>query len=198
MIVVLSHSVNSWGTPVQSRRITAIAVAALAVGLLLAGASVGAGSATAARCDFSSVKVPPSVPDPMAPQSGLAVAIGGGYYGVGGPGPLDSYGCVAGQEVYDTRILPPRAEFVIVVAITKCTPGAVLPTAGTSIRGLGANFSNITLRCTSPDARGNTAYVSALYGINPRAVGTITATVNHFGSLVTAQSRAAMPVPQPA
>lgn len=179
----------------MKRRTVATVVLFIAASLA-GGVSFGASPVQAGHCGSMGATVPPALPN--APQTGLSVAISGGYYGVGGPGPLDSYGCVAGQEVADTRVLPPRPDFVIVIVATKCTPGQALPTAGTSLKGLGANESALNLRCGSPDLKGQTAYVSELYPVRPGAAGTVTAVVNVNGRLMTAQSRSALPVDQPA
>ena len=175
------------------RTIAVLLTTALAAGLLALGASA---PAQAGRCDGSAPTVPPRLP--TAPQSGAVLAISGGYYGVGGPGPLDNHGCVAGMEAADTRILAPRSEFVVVVLATACSPGSVLNTSGSYLRGLGQNASNLQLSCSGPDLRGNTAFISGLFPIRPGAAGTITAQLGYNGGTYTTQSKAALPVDQPA
>lgn len=175
------------------RSIAVLLVTAVAAGLLAFGAVA---PARANRCAGSAPTVPPTLP--TAPQSGAILAISGGYYGAGGPGPLDSYGCVAGVEAADTRVLAPRSEFVVVVLATRCTPGSVLNTSGSYLRGLGQNASNLQLSCSGPDLRGNTAFVSGLFPIRPNAAGVITSQLSYNGGTYSTQAKAALPVDQPA
>lgn len=103
--------------------------------------------------------------------AGPRVAITSGYWGVGGVGAFDGYGCVEGQQVADTRLIYPSADFVLlVVANAGCTPGS--QTTG-SLNGLGVNAA-VPMGCVEYPG-GATAYVGDPYAIDKMATGTIDA-----------------------
>lgn len=110
-----------------------------------------------------------SDPNPMA-SSPPVLVIAPGYYGVGGVGALDGYGCPAGNHVADTRVLPPQSDFVVLVlARTDCAGGEEV--VG-SLKGIGVAAPQVPMRCSS-DAFGRKAFVSDLYPLDKAKLGVI-------------------------
>lgn len=108
-------------------------------------------------------------PNPLASGSPNLV-ISSGYYGIGGIGALDGYGCPAGNHVADTRRLLPQADFVVLVlARVDCIPGD--QTEG-SLKGLGINAKLVPMTCGS-DAFGRKSFVSDLYPLDKTKTGAI-------------------------
>lgn len=116
---------------------------------------------------------------PLAPptqQLSPVLVIASGYFGVGGLGAFDGYGCVAGQQAADTRVLLPKADFVVLVlARVSCSTGQSISTG--SLSGLGLNVSNIPMSCSRDlyatlGLPNHTSYVSDLYPVS--GTGTIT------------------------
>lgn len=175
------------------RRIALVAAATLLVSTF---SSVG-GVTPAAQANYCPPgKIPPEPPSvPPKQPAGVTFFIVGGYNHVGGT-QLDSLGCFHGEMLYDTRILPPRAEFVLVVASMACTPGATF--GGGQIKGLGVNTNNATLHCGKPNVWGHTAAVTGLYYIRENLAGSVTATFTINGRTYSTTSRTALPVSQPA
>lgn len=114
---------------------------------------------------------------PLAPPTkklSPVLTIASGYRGVGGIGSLDGYGCVAGRQAAGTRVLLPRADFVVLVlARARCRSGDEITG---SLDGLGLDVASVPMRCTKdlyarvglPNHR---AYVSGIYDVT--GTGTI-------------------------
>lgn len=108
---------------------------------------------------------------PLAPPTQElppTLVISSGYWGVGGIGAFDGNGCVAGQEVADTRVLHPAADFVVLVlARANCQPGQTLTG---HLSGLGLE-TDVPMGC-SRDLYGeaglpnHTAFVSDPYPVS--------------------------------
>lgn len=129
-----------------------------------------------------------SNPNPLVESGPPVVVIPSGYYGVGGVGAFDSYGCVAGQEVVDSRWLLPQADFVVLVLARPnptCTVGAMI---NGSLSGLGVNAATVPMRCGA-DLRGRKSFVSDIYPLDKTKTGTIIGSASFGGSSYSGRAR---------
>lgn len=112
--------------------------------------------------------------------------IASGYYGVGGVGALDSYGCVFGAHLAETRLIAPKGEFVVLVlARVTCSTGQQI---NGSLSGLGVNAGTVPMRC-STDAVGRKSFVSDIYPLDTTKSGTITGSASYNNATYSAFSR---------
>lgn len=126
---------------------------------------------------------------------GPVAYLSSGYFGVGGIGAFDGYGCSAGQEVADTRVMHPRADFVVLVlARVACTaqPPETIDTG--TIKGFGGfkdlDEEDVQLGCVF-QAQSGTYYLSGLFAVPPDGSGRIEASVKVGGVTYTAETRSA-------
>ena len=132
----------------------------------VAASSMTFGVAGPAQADHHCAAAGPLSTTPQA-------VIASGYFGTGGVGGFDSYGCVAGIQAADTRVIYPAADFVVLVqANAGCSAGQ---RQTGSLSGLGVNAS-VPMACVV-DAAGKSAYVSDAYAIDKLATGTISGAV---------------------
>lgn len=167
---------------------------AFAVAVVAALAHVGpsAPPLQAAHCQSMSMTIPPSQGPNAVHITGNSRHSGSLYWG-------DRLGCVNGMEVADTRYLPPRSEYVIVVFKTRCTDGAVVTFLGSQVTGLGINRSNLRMTCYPGHALDPaTAFVTEQIPINPADSGTITARIPYGGTTYVGKVSTLNPVDFPA
>lgn len=167
---------------------------ALASTVLVGGTFATVARAEPGYCSNFSAPLPSGVPapppplSPEPPQTKTFAYIVTGYRGAGSAGALDGYGCVGGQQVADTRLVYPHADFALMIVSTKCTPGAK---AVGSLNGLGLVAPKVPLVCAAPDSHGVTHYASNPYAINPAASGKIITAIVLAKKLYTAESHTA-------
>lgn len=161
-IVVLSDQGRGPGRGMSSMRLRHLVIGSILAALLIPSTP---GGAVARHCKAY------SDPNPLA-SSPPVLVIAPGYYGPGGVGALDGYGCPAGNHVADTRVLPPQSDFVVLVlARADCSDGDKI--VG-KLKGLGVKASKVPMRCGS-DAFGRKSFVSDVYPLNKAKTGVIKA-----------------------